>query len=137
MGVLSALDPLLKTAHTMEMMQERSLKPIIWIGSALKDLKQFPKVVQGNIGYALYLAQTGTKCASAKPLKGFKGAGILEIVEDFDKETYRAIYTVKFADTIYVLHAFQKKSKQGIATPKQDIDVVKVRLKQVQEHYQR
>jgi phage-related protein len=81
------------------------------------------------------LAQWGEKHPSAKPLKGFKGAGVLEVVEDFDRDTYRAVYTVKLAGVIYVLHAFQKKSKQGIATPKQDIELIETRLKRAKEHY--
>jgi phage-related protein len=85
--------------------------------------------------YALYLAQCGEKHPSAKPLKGFKGAGVLEVVEDFDGDTYRAVYTVKLARAVYVLHGFQKKSKQGIATPKQDIEPIETRLKRAKKHY--
>jgi phage-related protein len=87
------------------------------------------------VGYALYLAQCGEKHPSAKPLKGFKGAGVLEVVEDFDGDTYRAVYTVKLEAVVYVLHVFQKKSKQGIATPKQDINLIEMRLKRAQEHH--
>lgn len=87
------------------------------------------------MGYSLYLSQCGEKHPSAKPLKGFRGAGVLEVVEEFDGDTYRAIYTVKLAGVIYVLHAFQKKSKHGIATPKQDIELVEARLKRAKEHY--
>lgn len=112
-----------------------SLKPVEWVGSSLEDLKEFPEEVQQVVGYALYLAQCGEKHSSAKPLKGFKGAGVLEVVEDFDRDTYRAVYTVKLAGVIYVLHAFQKKSKQGIATPKQDIELIDTRLKRAKEHY--
>ncbi len=83
----------------------------------------------------MYLAQCGEKHPSAKPLKGFKGTGVLEIVEDFDGDTYRAVYTVKLVGVVYVLHAFQKKSKQGIATPKQDVDLNETRLKRAKEHY--
>ena len=83
----------------------------------------------------MYLAQTGSKHPHAKPLKGFGGAGVLEIVENEDGDTYRAVYTVKLAGIVYVLHAFQKKSRQGIATPKQDIDLIQQRLKRAQEHY--
>ncbi len=110
-------------------------KPLEWVGSSLEDLKQFPRTVQSEIGYALYLAQTGMKHSSCKPLKGFQGAGVLEVVENFDGNTYRAVYTVKLEGVVYVLHVFQKKSKQGIATPKKEIDLVKKRLKQAQEHY--
>jgi phage-related protein len=111
------------------------LKPVEWIGSSLNDLKDFPNEVQQVVGYALYIAQCGDKYPSAKPLKGFKGAGVVEVVEDFDGDTYRAVYTIKFADVVYVLHSFQKKSKQGIATPKQDIDLIEARLKRAKEHY--
>jgi phage-related protein len=111
------------------------LKPVEWIGSSLDDLKEFPEEVQQVMGYAVYLAQCGEKHDSAKPLKGFKGAGVLEIVEDFDTNTYRAVYTVKIADVIYVLHVFQKKSKHGISTPKQDIELIEARLKRAKEHY--
>jgi phage-related protein len=83
----------------------------------------------------LYLAQVGSKHPHTKPLKGFSGAGVLEIVDNFDGDTYRAVYTVKLAGVIYVLHAFQKKSKQGIATPQQDIELIKERLKRAEEHY--
>ena len=87
------------------------LKPVEWIGSSLDDLKEFPDEVQQVVGYALYIAQCGDKHPSVKPLKGFKGAGVVEVVEDFDGDTYRAVYTIKFADVVYVLHSFQKKSK--------------------------
>ena len=112
-----------------------SLKPIEWVGSALEDLKEFPEDVRQGVGYALYVAQCGEKHPSAKPLKGFKGTGVLEVVEDFDGDTYRAVYTVKLAGVIYVLHAFQKKSKQGITTPKQETDLIEARLKRAREHY--
>lgn len=111
------------------------LKPIEWVGSSLEDLKDFPADVRQVIGYALYLAQCGEKYPSAKPLKGFKGAGVLEVVEDFNGDTYRAIYTVRLTGAVYVLHAFQKKSKRGIATPKQDIDLIEARLKRAKEYH--
>jgi phage-related protein len=85
------------------------------------------------MGHALYLAQQGEKSGNAKPLKGFKGAGVLEIVEDSESGTYRAVYTVKLAERVYVLHAFQKKSRKGVATPKEDIELVKSRLKIAEE----
>ncbi|MBW4490010.1 MAG: type II toxin-antitoxin system RelE/ParE family toxin [Trichocoleus desertorum ATA4-8-CV12] len=112
-----------------------NLKPVEWVGSSLEDLKDFPEEVQQVVGYALYLAQCGEKHPFAKPLKGFKGAGVLEVVDDFDGDTYRAVYTIKFVDVVYVLHAFQKKSKQGIATPKQDIKLIEARLKRAKEHH--
>ncbi|MEG4914845.1 MULTISPECIES: type II toxin-antitoxin system RelE/ParE family toxin [unclassified Microcoleus] len=113
------------------------LKPVEWIGSSRDDLRDFPEDVQQIMGFALYRAQLGKKHPDAKPLKGFKGAGVLEIVENFDGDTYRAIYTVKFEGIVYVLHSFQKKSKQGIATPKQDIDLIDSRLKRAKEHYKK
>ncbi len=112
-------------------------KPVEWIGSSRDDLREFPEDVQQIMGFALYRAQLGKKHPDAKPLKGFKGAGVLEIVENFDGDTYRAVYTVKFEGIVYVLHAFQKKSKQGIATPKQDIDLIESRLKRAKEHYKK
>lgn len=87
------------------------------------------------MGYALYQGQKGFKAPSTKPLRGFGGAGVLEIVEDYHTNTYRAVYTLKFADSVYVLHAFQKKSKKGRATPKPDIDLIKRRLKAAEQHY--
>lgn len=117
-------------------MRKISVKTIVWVGSSQKDLKEFPEDVHDIMGYALYLAQTGGKHQSAKPLKGFGGAKVLEITDDCNGDTYRAVYTVKFGDTVYVLHAFQKKSKKGIATPQQDIKLIEERLKRAQEHYE-
>ena len=110
-------------------------RPCIFIGSSRDDLKGFPASVRGEIGHALHEAQLGGEAVSAKALKGFGGRGVLEIVEDFDGDTYRAVYTVRFAGVIYVLHAFQKKSKRGIATPKQHIALVTRRLRIAQEDY--
>ena len=112
------------------------LKPVEWIGSSRDDLRDFPEDVQQIMGFALYRAQLGKKHPDAKPLKGFKGAGVLEIVENFDGDTYRAVYTVKFEGIVYILHAFQKKSKSGIKTPKHNIDLVVRRLKNAHEKYQ-
>jgi phage-related protein len=111
------------------------IKSIVWIGSSRRDLKAFPAEVRDVMGYALYQAQMGSKSPSAKPLAGFGGAGVLEIVEDFQTNTYRAVYTVKFAERVYVLHAFQKKSKKGIATPKADVDLIKKRLGLAEQDY--
>jgi Phage-related protein len=111
------------------------IKGIVWIGSSLKDLKSFPAQVKDVIGYGLYQAQLGRKAPSAKPLAGFGGASVLEIIDDYLTDTYRAVYTVKFQKAVYVLHAFQKKSKKGIATPKPDIDLIKKRLKVAEEDY--
>lgn len=113
-----------------------TVKPVRWIGNSQEDLREFPEEARREIGYALYFAQKGDKHPAAKPLKGFSSAGVLEIVEDHAGNTYRAVYTVKFADAVYVLHAFQKKSKKGSKTPKQEIDLVKQRLKRAKEDYE-
>lgn len=105
------------------------LKPLVWIASTRRDLAALPGEVQDTFGYALHLAQAGEKHDDAKPLKGFGSAGVLEVVEDASGGTYRAVYTVRFADAVYVLHCFQKKSTSGIATPKADMDLIKERLK--------
>jgi phage-related protein len=104
-------------------------KPLYWVGSSKRDLMALPETVVDVFGYALYLAQIGRKHEQAKPLKGFGSAGVLEIVEDWAGNTYRAVYTVRFADSVFVLHAFQKKSKQGAATPKRELDLIRERLK--------
>ncbi len=105
------------------------MKPVAWVGSAYRDFVAFPEAVQDEMGHALYLAQTGRTYAGAKPLKGFGGASVMEIVEDDRSGTYRAVYTVKFETAVYVLHAFQKKSRKGIATPREEIELVHRRLK--------
>lgn len=110
-------------------------KPLHWIGSAKKDYLAFPADVQSDMGYALGLAQLGGKHPRAKPWKG-EGAGVLEIVEDHRGDTYRAIYTVRFADVVYVLHAFQKKSKTGRKTPQQDVELIAERLKRAQADFE-
>jgi len=109
------------------------VKPLVWVGSSLKDLREFPDEVKDEMGFALYEAQCGLKPVAAKPLKGFGGAGVLEIVSDYQTDTYRAVYTVRLEGRVYVLHAFQKKSKKGIATPKADIELIKRRLRQAEE----
>ncbi|HYB92500.1 MAG TPA: type II toxin-antitoxin system RelE/ParE family toxin [Candidatus Binataceae bacterium] len=110
-------------------------KPMRWIGSTLDDLRKFPDEVKEVIGHALRAAQLGGKHQNARPLRGFHGAGVLEVIDDFDGDTYRAVYTIRFAGVVYGLHAFQKKSKKGIETPKSDIDLVKQRLKVAAEDY--
>jgi phage-related protein len=110
------------------------LKPLHWMGSSRKDLKVMPDEVQGTFGYALYEAQKGGKHDQAKVLKGFGSAGVLEVVEDNEDNTYRAVYTVKIAAAVYVLHCFQKKSTRGIKTPKPDMDLIRQRLKDAQAH---
>jgi phage-related protein len=111
-----------------------TIRPVWWIGSAKKDFLAFPLEVVREVGFALFLAQSGDKHDHAKPLKGFGGAGVLEVVEDHDGDTYRAVYTVRLRHAIYVLHAFQKKSKHGIKTPQTDIDLVRRRLRDAEEH---
>ncbi|MCC8987246.1 MAG: type II toxin-antitoxin system RelE/ParE family toxin [Candidatus Contendobacter sp.] len=111
-------------------------KPLFWIGRRRDDLKECPDEVMREIGYALDFSQRGGKHPNAKPLKGFGGASVLEIVEDNDGDTYRAVYTVKFPLAVYVLHVFQKKSKKGMATPKRDLDLIDERLKRAESHYQ-
>jgi phage-related protein len=113
----------------------RDLKKLYWIGSSLDDLKRFPQAVRQIAGYGLYLAQQGDKHPDAKPLRGFAGTGTLEVVVDRQGDTYRAVYTVSFEEVVYVLHAFQKKSKRGIATPKREIEQIKNRLRRATEHY--
>jgi phage-related protein len=121
----------------MEMTDWASIKPVVWIGRTKADLSSFPEDVKDTIGYALYIAQRGGKHADSKPLRGFGGAGILEIVEDHAGGTYRAVYTVRLAGRIYVLHVFQKKSKTGIKTPKPEIELIRSRLKQAEEEHAR
>lgn len=120
------------------MSDERKLpemKPVVWIGDTRRVVKSFPKVVRRTVGRALELAQMGEKHPASKPWKG-EGPGIFEIVEDDQGSTYRALYTVRFADVIYALYAFQKKSKEGIKTPKQNVENVRARLKAARRHYE-
>jgi phage-related protein len=117
-----------------------ALKPVEFVGTTREDITAFPLNVRSVFGFALYQAQLGGKHYRTKPLTGgkeFKGAGVLEVVDDFDGNTYRAVYTVRFAGVVYVLHAFQKKSKSGIATPKSEIAIIKARLTRAKEHYDR
>lgn len=109
-----------------------SPRDIRWVGDAKEKLQRFPSQVRKDIGHALYLVQTGQTPPSAKPMRGIE-SGVFEIVDDYDTNTYRAVYTVKIGKSLYVLHAFQKKSKQGIATPKQEIDQIKRRLRWAKE----
>ena len=104
------------------------MRPLRWIGPAKDELLDFPKPVMRAIGFALYEAQTGDKPDNAKPLRGFGGAGVLEMIEDHDGNTYRAVYTVKLGDVVYVLHCFQKKSAKGIKTPKHIVELIERRL---------
>lgn len=104
-------------------------KPLEWIGSSYKDLMDLPGEVRSLFGFALSLAQIGEKYDAAKVLKGFGGAGVLEVIENDSNGTYRAVYTVKFEEAVFVLHAFQKKSKRGAETPKEDMEIIRSRMK--------
>lgn len=118
------------------MPEAQTLRPVSWIASSYKDYRAFPEPVQDALGFALFRAEQGAKHEDAKPLTGFGGAGVLEIVVDHDGDTFRAVYTVKFATAIYVLHAFQKKSKSGRQTPTEDIELIRRRLKVAEADYQ-
>ncbi len=114
------------------MTERTKLKPVVWIGSSKADFLKFPDDVKRFVGYALYRAQQGDKHPDAKPLAGFGGAGTLEVISDHRGDTFRTIYTVRLAGRVYVLHAFQKKSKSGIKTPTSEIDLLKARLKRAE-----
>jgi phage-related protein len=116
-------------------MDDEIVKPLEFVGSARKDLQAMPGAVRRTFGTALFLAQSGEKADKAKPLKGFRGAGVLEVVEDYDTNTYRAVYTVRYAEVVYVLHIFQKKSRSGIATSARDLELITMRLKKAEEMY--
>ena len=109
------------------------LKPVIWIGSSSADLKRFPDPVRRRMGFAVYQAQAGLRHRGAKPLKGL-GSGVLEVVSRHDGDTFRAVYTVRFETAVYVLHAFQKKARRGVATPKKELDLVRRRLRAAEQH---
>ena len=116
-------------------MIEGHMKRIIWIGSSKKDFIDFPHDVRREMGHALYIAQKGEKHRDAEPLKGFGGGSVLEIAQSDNQGTYRTIYTVQMEEAVFVLHAFQKKSKTGIKTPKKEIILVQQRLKSIQKKY--
>lgn len=119
-------------------MKAPDAKPLRWVASSRDDLRSFPQPVRQVVGTALYFAQTGGKHPAAKPIVGIvKGAGVLEIVEDYDRNTFRTVYTVRFAGAVYVLHVFQKKSKQGISTPRHEIDLIRSRYEQARRDYLR
>jgi phage-related protein len=110
-------------------------RPLIWMGNTLKALRSFPEEVRGIVGYALYLAQHGDRHPRSKVLRGFGSGGMLEVLADHDGDAYRVVYTVRFRDSVYVLHAFQKKSKRGIATPMKDLELIRHRLGQACDHH--
>ena len=109
-------------------------KPLMWVASSKRDLMAMPAEVQDVFGYALHLAQAGSKHEQAKPLRGQGSATVLEVVEDRQGNTYRAVYTVKFSAAVYVLHCFQKKATKGVATPKPELDLIAARLKAAEAH---
>jgi phage-related protein len=111
------------------------MKSVVWIGSSLRDLRGLPQQVRRDIGQALYAAQQGETDPAAKPLKGFGGTRVMEIVERYRMDAYRAVYTAHFADSVYVLHVFQKKSNRGIATARHDIDLIRRRFAEAERHY--
>jgi phage-related protein len=110
-------------------------KLVRWVGSSKKDLSAFPEEVKYCLGGALFEAQIGGKALYAKPLKGFGGGTVLEVADDFNGDTFRAVYTIRFTEVVYVLHAFKKKSMRGVATPKKELAVIEQRLKQAMEDY--
>ena len=112
------------------------MKPLHWIGSCLKDIKQFPKDVQQEVGFAIHLAQMGERSSNAVALVGYGGASVLEVVSNHDGDTFRAIYTVKFEEAVYALHAFQKKSPRRCQMSRRDKQTLTVRLKQAKQHYE-
>ena len=116
------------------MTDEPPLKPAIWLGSSLKHLRGFPAPVQDHMGYALYVAQRGGKHRDTKTLAGFGGAGVVEIISDFRGDTFRAVYTVRYARTVYVLHVFQKKSKTGRETPLREVELIRRRLREAERY---
>lgn len=111
------------------------MRPIVWIGSSRSDLRGFPPQVRSDIGKALYAAQQGDTDPAARPLKGFGGTRVMEIVDRFEGNAYRAVYSTQFTEILYVLHAFQKKSKKGRATPRMEIDMVRRRLAEAERHH--
>ena len=113
-------------------MNDDYARPVVWLGDSLKQVKGFPAAVRGEIGVALYDAQRGDKSPDAKPFKGV-GSGVFEIVTRFDTDTYRTVYAVRIGESVYVLHAFQKKAKKGIKTPQHEVDSIKRRYKQAVE----
>jgi phage-related protein len=115
------------------MIEGPPFKPVIWLGSSREDLREFPEVVRDHMGYALYVAQQGGKHRDAKVLAGFGGAGVVEVIKDYRGDTFRAVYTLRYATAVYVLHAFKKKSKTGGETPRRDMELIKQRLREAEQ----
>jgi phage-related protein len=114
---------------------ESAPKPVRWVGTSLRDLRSFPRAVRIDIGHALFAAQEGKTDPAAKPLKGFGGASVLEIVASHHGTAWRAVYTVRFQDAMYVLHVFQKKSTKGMATAARQIELIRQRLAEAERDY--
>jgi phage-related protein len=119
--------------HIQAMSPAPERKPLVFVGSCRKDLLEFPQPVRRTIGYALHIAEIGGKHPDTKTLKGHRGAGVLEVIEDYDGDTFRLVYTVRLKERVYALHAFQKKSKRGISTPKKELDLIERRLREAEE----
>jgi phage-related protein len=135
----NSLDSELSVCHNRHIMStgvNEDSRPLYWMGSSRADVREFPFDVRQAVGFALWQAQLGRKHRDAKVLKGFGGAGVLELVKDHDGNTFRAVYTVRFAGAIYVLHAFQKKSKTGIKTPKAETELIRRRLKAAEKNHE-
>jgi len=115
------------------MTDEPPFKPVVWVGSSRKDLREFPEALQDHMGYALYVAQQGGKHRDTKALTSFGGAGVVEIINDYRGDTFRAVYTLRYRGPVYVLHAFQKKSKTGRETPRRDMELIKQRLREAEQ----
>ena len=114
-------------------MTDELVKPVIWIGSSRKDLRDFPDPVQDHVGYALFVAQQGGRHPDSKILTGFRGAGVVEIIKDYRGDTFRAVYTLRYAGAVFVLHVFQKKSKTGRETPRRDMELIRQRLSEAEQ----
>jgi phage-related protein len=115
------------------MVDEPLFKPVIWVGSSRKDLREFPDPVQDHIGYTLFVAQRGGKHRDTKALIGFGGAGVVEILKNYRGDAFRAVYTLRYAGAVYVLHAFQKKSMTGRETPHRDMELIRQRLREAEQ----
>jgi phage-related protein len=115
----------------------KRLKNVKFIGTSRKDLRALPKGARAVFGFAILLAENGMKHPDAKPLTGFGSAGVLEVVEDLDGDAYRAVYTVKFGSTVYILHAFKKKSLVGSKTPPRDMEMITRRFREAEEQYKK
>jgi phage-related protein len=116
-------------------MEGEELKPVRWVGSSQRDLRSFPRPVRSAVGHAIYAAQKGDTDPAAKPLKRSGGRSVMEIVADYRGNTWRTVYTVRLRDAVYVLHAFQKKSKSGISTPKKELDLIRQRLAEAERDH--